>query len=330
MIMLKFSRSAFSALSAISLSMTLILTASQANSAPKKSSKAKTTKTTSKKSSAKVKNSKKTVMTDEADAPVSAMADTSTGSTLQPIITELTLTATTYPKLNTVSFQGTDINAQGLTNVTMPQVKIADVQFVKTILVPQTTSSNTQIDVSVIDDFIANTDAMARHYPPVFPNKSVRYFTTQRLKQLTAWIETYAKNPNASYDILLRAAKLNGMGRNLDLGSDYAIRAGNYIARAIKINDTGEANFLYGMMLSEGGGFKEGEKYLNKAISMGYAEAEQSLAQADLLNDRRDKALERLQKFKIKYPNDTKIDQQIAIVNSGKYYIWDLPLKANP
>ncbi len=144
---------------------------------------------------------------------------------------------------------------------------------------------------------------------------------------MTAWIESYAQNPNASYEVLLRAAKLNAMGRNLDLGSDYAVRAGNYIARAIKLNDTAEANFLYGAMLAEGGGFKEGTKYLEKAEKMGYLEATQSLAQADLLDDKKDRAIQRLTEFKAKNPDNPYIDEQLRIVNSGKYYIWDIPAK---
>lgn len=68
---------------------------------------------------------------------------------------------------------------------------------------------------------------------------------------MTEWIEPYAKAPNASYDVLVRAAKLNGMGRNLDLGSEYTVRGGQYIDRAIKLKpNSGEANFIY-VMLSE-------------------------------------------------------------------------------
>ena len=126
--------------------------------------------------------------------------------------------------------------------------------------------------------------------------------------------------------MLIRAAKLNGMGRNLDLGSDYTVRGGQYVDRAIKIQpDSGEANFLYGIMLSEGGGFKEGEKYLDRAVSLGFTEAEQSLAQSDLLNDRRSSALERLRRLESQHPDNVVIPQQIKIIEAGKYYIWEIP-----
>ncbi|MGO2561893.1 MAG: hypothetical protein ACTH76_11175, partial [Psychrobacter sp.] len=77
-------------------------------------------------------------------------------------------------------------------------------------------------------------------------------------------------------------------------------------------------------MLSEGGGFKEGKKYLDKAVSLGYTEAEQSLAQSDLLSDRRDNALDRLRRLASENPNNAIIPQQIKLAEEGKFYIWDI------
>lgn len=249
-----------------------------------------------------------------------------TSTTYIPVnLPDPTVTSTTYPKASSITFVGTDVMAQPIAKIATPSVKISQAQFIPTIIVPKTTKNDGNLDVSVVDDFIAYAMPMARHYPPVFPSNTVRYNTTQQLISLTTWMNNYAKDPNASYDVLLRAAKLNILGRNLNLGQDYVINASTYITRAMKLQDTGEANFLYGMMLSEGGGFDEGEKYLNKAAKMGFAEAYQSMAQSDLLNDKKAKAIQRLNDFKAQYPNDPYIDRQLAIVNSGKYYIWDLP-----
>ncbi|AOY45102.1 MULTISPECIES: tetratricopeptide repeat protein [Psychrobacter] len=222
---------------------------------------------------------------------------------------------------------GIDLRSGQLSNIPTPQVQLSDVSFIKTVLIPQQKGLGTdKLDVSLLDDFIADVSPNARHYPPNFPNRTQRHYTREKIKVLADWIEPYAKSPNASYDVLMRAAKLNGMGRNLDLGSDYTVRGGQYVDRALKIQpDSGEANFLYGMMLSEGGGFKEGQKYLDRAVSLGYTEAEQSLAQSDLLSDRRANALERLRRLEAKYPNNTVIPQQIKLVEDGKFYIWDIP-----
>lgn len=226
-----------------------------------------------------------------------------------------------------ITSNGIDISKGQLRNIPTPQASIANVSFVPTVLIPTKQGQGSdQLDVSLLDHFIEDVSPNARHYPPNFPNRSQRYYTREKIKVLTDWIDPFASAPNASYEVLIRAAKLNGMGRNLDLGSDYVIRGGKYVDRAIKAkSDSGEANFLYGMMLSEGGGFKEGQKYLDRAVSLGYTEAEQSLAQSDLLSDRRSEALSRLRRLEQRVPDNQMIRQQIKMIEDGKFYIWDIP-----
>lgn len=262
-----------------------------------------------------------------------AQQNTATMSSTPPRMTasavaipELTGTTRVYEP-GPLTATGIDLRSGQLASIPTPQVQLSDVSFVPTVFIPQQKGLGTdKLDVSLLDDFIKNVSPNARHYPPNFPNRSQRHYTREKIKVLAEWIEPYAKSPNASYDVLLRAAKLNGMGRNLDLGSDYTVRGGQYVDRAIKIQpDSGEANFLYGLMLSEGGGFKEGQKYLDRAVALGYTEAEQSLAQSDLLTDRRDNALQRLRRLEQKNPNNAIIRQQIKLVEEGKFYIWDIP-----
>lgn len=236
-------------------------------------------------------------------------------------------TETRVYQLGPVTATGTDISVAQLAGIPAPKVSVSNVSFLPTVLVPQKTGLGTdKLDVSLLDDFIKEVSPNARHYPPNFPNRTQRHYAREKIKVFTDWIEPYAKKPDASYDVLLRAAKLNGMGRNLDLGSDYAVRGGQYVDRAIKLKpDSAEANFLYGMMLSEGGGFKEGQKYLDRAVKLGYLEAEQSLAQSDLLSDKKSQALDRLKRLQQEHPENTQIPKQIQLIEEGKYYIWDLP-----
>lgn len=243
-----------------------------------------------------------------------------------PDTTELSGTTRVYER-GPITATGIDLRGGQLPNIPAPQVNISDISFVPTVLIPQQQGLGTdKLDVSLLDDFIKEVSPNARHYPPNFPNRTQRHNAREKIKVMTQWIEPYAQASNASYEVLVRAAKLNGMGRNLDLGSEYTVRGGKYVDRAIKIKpNSAEANFIYGMMLSEGGGFKEGQKYLDKAVSLGYTEAEQSLAQSDLLSDRRDKALERLRRLEQTTPDNAMIRQQIKLIEDGKFYIWDIP-----
>ncbi|MDO4896698.1 MAG: hypothetical protein Q3971_04975 [Moraxella sp.] len=202
---------------------------------------------------------------------------------------------------------------------------ISNTQTIKTITIPANTAGTQHLDVTLIDDFLDDVAPNARHYPPNFPNRTTEHFTGENIKHLSDWIEPYASASDATFDVVLRAAKINGMARNLNIGEVYSLRANAHMAKAIRLQPNhAEANFLYGMMISEAGGFNEGKKYLDKAVSLGYVEAEQSLAQADLLTDKKTSARARLVALQAKHPNNLQIGEQIKIIDEGGFYIWKI------
>lgn len=218
-----------------------------------------------------------------------------------------------------------DISQAPIAGLPTPKAYVQNVITLPSVLIPANTTATSVLDVTLLDDLIADISPNARHYPPNFPNRTSLHYARENIKYLSDWLEPYATAPNASFDVLLRATKINGMARNLDLGSEYGLRASTHVANALKLQPNhAEANFLYGMMLSEGGGFKEGKKYLDKAVAQGYLEAEQSIAQAELLSDNRSGALARLQKLQALHPTNAQLAEQINIVNSGGFYIWDI------
>lgn len=214
---------------------------------------------------------------------------------------------------------------QSVAGVPSISANISNVNRIPTIIINANQSGSTRLDVSLIDDFIDDVAPNARHYPPNFPNRTAEFVTGENIKYLSDWLEPYAKANDATFDVILRAAKINGMARNLNIGTDYTQRANKYMAKAVKLapNDA-ETNFLYGMMISESGGFVEGQKYLQKAASLGYLEAEQSLAQAELLADNHAGALSRLRALKSQNPANAQIAEQVRIVEDGGYYIWKI------
>lgn len=215
--------------------------------------------------------------------------------------------------------------AEKVAGVPAITASISNPQTIKTITIPANTKGTQHIDVTLMDDFLADVAPNARHYPPNFPNRTTEHLTVENVKHLSDWIEPYAKASDASFEVVLRAAKINGMARNLNIGEAYSLRANNHMAKAVKLQPNhAEANFLYGMMISEAGGFNEGKKYLDKAVSLGYVEAEQSLAQADLLTDKKELARSRLVALQAKNPNNPQIGEQIKIIDEGGFYIWKI------
>lgn len=219
----------------------------------------------------------------------------------------------------------TNLLSQSVAGVPSISANISNVNRIATVVINANQSGSTRLDVSLIDDFIDDVAPNARHYPPNFPNRTAEFVTSENVKYLSDWLEPYANANDASLDVILRAAKINGMARNLNIGTDYTQRANKYMAKAISLApDDAEANFLYGMMISESGGFIEGQKYLQKAASLGYLEAEQSLAQAELLADNHAGALSRLKALQSQHPTNAQIAEQVRIVENGGYYIWNI------
>ena len=219
----------------------------------------------------------------------------------------------------------TNLLANTVSGVPTITAQVSNIQNIKTVVIAADKNANNHLDVTLIDEFIDDISPNARHYPTNFPTRTTEHISSENIKHISDWLEPYANAANASFDVVLRAAKINGMARNLNVGTDYSLRANKYMSKALKMQPNHpEANFLYGMMISEAGGFKEGKKYLDKAASLGYIEAEQSLAQSDLLGDNKPAALARLKALQAKHPNNTQIAEQVRIVEMGNYYIWDI------
>lgn len=294
-------------LTVLALSLTLLGFGSAQAHAQAKNTKAKTTKTA--KTPAKKAAPK-------AQAPTVEQLNAGVSTPQSPKMrSEITTTI--------VNNNAADLLTSPVKGLPTPAVSISDVENVPTVHTPANKAGTILLDTTLMDEFITVVSPNARHYPPSFPNATAEYLSIQNVKHLADWIEPYASAPDASFDVVLRAAKLNGIARNLNVGTEYSVRASNHMQKALRLNPKHpEANFLLGMMISEAGGFNEGKKYLEKAVSLGYTEAEQSLAQSDLLTDNKQSALNRLRQLQAQHPNNTQIAEQLRIIEEGGYYIW--------
>lgn len=184
-----------------------------------------------------------------------------------------------------------------------------------------------ELDVTDIDDFLSIAEGKARHYPPHFANRQERSGYENKLKTISQQLDTLAANPNASFDVLIRAFKASVMGRNLDLGSSYTTKSLTYAQRLLKINPNDpEANFWFGFGLSEGGGQSEAIPYLNKAMQGGLQEAYLSAANNYIALEQKKNAIQTLKNYKIKFPDEAEVaDRLIAeIEKQGRWNVWQI------
>lgn len=179
------------------------------------------------------------------------------------------------------------------------------------------------IDRSDIDARINLIGKYARHYPARFDNVRARRGAEAEVKDLLKTVNPIASNPKATHNELVQGFKVNGMARNLDVGSNTTTNADNFIRRALKLEPKNpETNFWFGVLLSEGGGMKEGIPYLSKAAKSKYHVAHLSLANAYLGLGKKSQALAELKTYEKLVPTDTRIPNMIDAVQQNKASIW--------
>ncbi|HEY4713629.1 MAG TPA: hypothetical protein VIH30_05260 [Aquirhabdus sp.] len=184
----------------------------------------------------------------------------------------------------------------------------------------------TQIKATDRSDIEARINLMgkyARHYPVRFDNVHARRGAEAEIKDLLNVVNPIAQNPKATHNELVQGFKVNGMARNLDVGSNTTTNADIFIRRALKLEPKNpETNYWFGVLLTEGGGMKEGIPYLNKAAISKYSEAHLSLANAYLGLGKHLLALASLKKYQSLVPNDLRIPDMIEAVKQDKASIW--------
>jgi tetratricopeptide (TPR) repeat protein len=163
----------------------------------------------------------------------------------------------------------------------------------------------------------------ARHYPAHFDTVRARHAAEAEVKDLLNTVNPIAKDPKATHNELVQAFKVNGMARNLDVGSNTTTNADNFIRRALKLEPKNpETNYWFGVLLTEGGGMKEGIPYLNKAAKSNFNEAHLSLANAYLGLGKNDLAIAELRTYQKLVPTDTRVPDMLDAVKQNKAAIW--------
>lgn len=263
-------------------------------------------------------------------APTVAMASVSTTGSMAPDATAniTTPAADSAAVLNTATPDSAAAPAVDNAAVLIPlhnSLKTVKVKKGAPKAAAAQTGNTDTLDVTLIDQRIAALAEKAQHYPPQYADKRERRAAEADIKDLVQIIDAYAVVPSASAEVLLRAVKVNQMARNMDVGTESALKAGVYMRRLIALQPSNpEANYWYGIMLSEGGGVKEGIPYLNKAAKNGLKAAYLSLAHAYLMLTKKAEAVSALESYRVAVPEQKENTETLleAVRSGSKTSIW--------
>jgi tetratricopeptide (TPR) repeat protein len=174
------------------------------------------------------------------------------------------------------------------------------------------------LDGAYLDHMLNDLASHAKNYPPQFDTQQDRQRAVQDVTTLSGMLDVLINAPTPNLELLARAGFLNSIGYNLNIaGSGEKTNAiFQKLLSAAPSNPRG--NYMYGTFLAGAGKPKEALPYLEKALSVGVADAAYAIGMTYLTLGDKEKALKHLEDYKRRKPADENIDQLIDSIRNGK------------
>lgn len=195
----------------------------------------------------------------------------------------------------------------------------------KRILKVSETSSGKKygLDLKYLDRILKDLSFHAKNYPPRFDSTQDKQRAIQDIRVLSGMLDLdiLVNDPNPNPQILWRAGSLSSMGHNLDIPGSTE-KASEIFLKLLTISPHDpRGNYDYGVFLAGSGRSKKAIPYLEKAHSLGVSNASYSLGMVYLSLGDKQKAIENLELYKKRKPNDRNIDKLLNGIINGKTVI---------
>lgn len=186
-------------------------------------------------------------------------------------------------------------------------------------VVPETPSGKQHhVDGRYLDQILNDLGLHARNYPPRFDTPADKERAVRDVKDLSGSLDILIDGPSPNSELLFRAGFLNSIGHNLDIPGS-ADKANSIFQKLLAISPSDpRANYHYGTFLAGATKYSEAIPYLEKALAAGVADAAYGLGMTYLSLGDKDKALEHLEAYRQRKPNDENIPKIIDAVRNGK------------
>ena len=174
------------------------------------------------------------------------------------------------------------------------------------------------IDLNYLDQILNDLGLHATNYPPQFDTPQDRQRAIQDIKTLSGMLDILLSDPSPNPEILLRAGFINSLGHNLDIpGSGEKTSA--IFQRLLSASPSDpRANYMYGRFLAGANKPEEAIPHLEKALAAGVGDAAYALGMTYLSLGDKEKALENLEDYRKRSPNDGNAAVIIDAIRNGK------------
>lgn len=177
------------------------------------------------------------------------------------------------------------------------------------------------IDGKYLNQMLNDLALHAKNYPPQFDTPQDRQRAIQDVKVVSGMLDILVNGPSPKTEFLVPAGFLNSIGYNLDIPGS-AEKATSIFQRLLTAAPSDpRGNYMYGTFLAGMGKPKEALPYLEKALAVGVTDAAYSLGMTYLTLGDKQKALDNLEAYRQRNPNDGSVVRLIDGIRNGKVEI---------
>jgi len=180
-------------------------------------------------------------------------------------------------------------------------------------------------DAVYLDQMLNDLGFHAKNYPPNFDTPQDRQRAIRDVKTLSGMLDILINVPTANPDLLVRAGFLNSIGYNLNIAGSGEKTSSIFQRLLAAAPSDPRGNFMYGAFLAGSNKPKEALPYLEKALALGVVDAAYAIGMTYLTLGDRKRALENLEDYKRRKPNDGNVGKLIDAIRNEK-----IEFKKNP
>ncbi len=177
------------------------------------------------------------------------------------------------------------------------------------------------VDFALLDRILTDLSAHNTTYPSLFDSQDDRQRATHDVVTISRTLDTLLSEGQQNPKLLLRAAVLDSFGHNLDVPDAGKKAYAAFTGLLSATPSDPQANLLYGRFLLSVGRPGEAIPVLEKAKRLRAPDADYTLGLAYSAVGLRDKALQNLERYAKRTPNDPNAAKLVDAIRKGNLEI---------
>jgi predicted Zn-dependent protease len=192
-----------------------------------------------------------------------------------------------------------------------------DIKNIVTISESANGQHSATVNFSLLDQVLDDLSIHNNNYPAQFDSAEDRQRAVSDVTAISKMLDILLNNPAPNAQLLLRAGVLDGVGHNLDISGAGEKAMMAFTTLLSKSPADPRANYLYGKFLLSAGKPQDAVPVLEKSKSLGAVNADYTLGLAYSAVGDKKKALENLEHYAKRVPDDGNAAKLIDAIRNG-------------